>query len=187
MSSTDDRPPLAVHLKPRKRTRLQAASAVAERSSSRAIHTPYGSRDDVGPFGVYQGNWGGRRRAVALRHHIIEDIVQKCPAHILCAQEVDKEFIRVLQDSWHVVYGKEGTKDKTCIVAVKASVAAEVQLVEWRKIPDGRYKDKKKNGIRQSREFLWPALCGKGLCMDKQPRLWRRRTCTARQPRKPEV
>ena len=98
VSTIDDRPPLAVHLKPRQRIVLQPAPAAAGRSSSRVIHTPRGSREDIGSFGVYQGNWGGRRKEVSLRNHIVEDIVLKCPAHILCAQEVDQEFIRVLQD-----------------------------------------------------------------------------------------
>ena len=179
VSSTDDRPPVAIHLKPRDGVRSQAAPVAAGRDKSRFVHTPHGSRDDIGSFGVYQGNWGGRRKSVSLRNHIIDDIVVKNPAHILCAQEVDQEFIGVLQDpaigatpipkrvyrtktdaaadvarsqnlknavKWHVVYGDEGegSGDKTCIIAVKESVAAEVELLEWRKIPDGRYKDKKK-------------------------------------------
>ena len=98
VSSTDDRPPVAIHLKPRDGVRSQAAPVAAGRDKSRFVHTPHGSRDDIGSFGVYQGNWGGRRKSVSLRNHIIDDIVVKNPAHILCAQEEDKEFIRALKD-----------------------------------------------------------------------------------------
>ena len=141
---------------------------------NRQIHEPFKNRDDVGSFGVYQGIWNGRRKEAWLREHIAEDVVLQCPANILCAQDVRWEFIGVLRGPargyqkkpqwipkadaaavaaraqalrnatpWHVCHGNE-FGDKTCIVAVKASVATEVQLLEWRKIPNGKYKDKNK-------------------------------------------
>ena len=55
---------------------------------NRQIHEPFKNRDDVGSFGVYQGNWNGRRKEAWLREHIAEDVVLQCPANILCAQDV---------------------------------------------------------------------------------------------------
>ena len=175
-SSAGERVPQSVWVQEQGPPASAAAPAAAGKASSRTINEPFRTRGDVGSFAVYQGNWGGRRSLELLRDHIFSDIVLRCPANILCAQEVDKEFIQLLKNpstslkkspkwvpkseaaavaakreeiqnasAWHVVHGDEGGSNLgTCIVAVRASVAREIQLVEWRRIADGQYKNAKK-------------------------------------------
>ena len=86
VSSTGDRQPQSVHLKPRQRASIHPAPAAAGSSSS-----SHGSSDDVDSFGVYEGRWSGRRKRPV--EEDVEDVVLKSPAHILCAQEVENKAI----------------------------------------------------------------------------------------------
>ena len=176
-SSAGNRGPQLVHKKGNHPPVAASAPAAAGSSSSRTIHQPFRDRMDKGTFAVYQGNWSGRRKEQWLREHIYTDIVLECPASIVCAQEVDKDFVDVMRNPasgfsrargkwvpkggaaavaahqealrastpWHVACGDEGASSAgTCVIAARASVATEVQLLEWRKIPDGQYKNKNK-------------------------------------------
>ena len=141
-------------------------------SDTRQPGNPYLARNDIGTFSVYQGNWGGRSKHAETRHHIYWDIVIKSPSHIICAQEVAPEFVEVLEHprsrsewkpeqpkwltaedarrlrmaEWIVAQGDEGPgssrMDGTCIIAAHASMAVEVNLLEWILMRDGTYTDK---------------------------------------------
>ena len=140
-------------------------------SDTRQPAKPYLARNDIGTFSVYQGNWGGRSKHAETRHHIYWDIVIKSPSHIICAQEVAPEFVEVLEHprsrsewkpeqpkwltaeeakrlrmaEWIVAQGDEGPgssrMDGTCIIAAHASMAVEVNLLEWILMRDGTYTD----------------------------------------------
>ena len=172
VGSAGDRPLLPVWTKEAEKTETSGAPAAAGTSGPRKPWEEYLQRDDIGSFGVYQGNWSGWRKEKEVRAHIFQDIVLRCPGNVLMAQEVDLEFIDLLRDPakhaggqarwvpksqaaaeaakaqqlrdappWRVVHGDEGNGGwkGTCIIAARACVATEVQLVEWRKIPDGKY------------------------------------------------
>ena len=65
---------------------------------SRPVRFPFQDRTDVRCWAMYCGNWGGRRREQWLNEHIAADIVARCPAQVLIAQEVDEEFVRALKE-----------------------------------------------------------------------------------------
>ena len=64
----------------------------------RLVHNPFPERDDVGRYGVYIGNWSGRRKLAVINNHIAADLIARNPAQILIAQEVDQQFIKALRD-----------------------------------------------------------------------------------------
>ena len=64
----------------------------------RMVHNPFRARDDVGGYGVYVGNWSGRRKLAVINDHIAADLIARNPAQILIAQEVDEKFIAALLD-----------------------------------------------------------------------------------------
>ena len=64
----------------------------------RLVQHPYLQRDDVGSYGVYVGNWSGRRKLAVINDHIAADLIARNPAQILIAQEVDQQFIKALRD-----------------------------------------------------------------------------------------
>ena len=70
---------------------LAPTTAVSQTSGSgRLVHTPCRERDDVGRLSVCQGNWGGHRNNPRLSEHIVRDVAQQNPCHIVVAQEVDE-------------------------------------------------------------------------------------------------
>ena len=64
----------------------------------RLVQNPYLLREDVGSYGVYVGNWSGRRKLAVINDHIAADLIARNPAQILIAQEVDQQFIKALRD-----------------------------------------------------------------------------------------
>ena len=72
----------------------------AFRADGRKIDKPYNARPDVGKMHVLSGNWGGVRsdqklEGRRLTQHINIDL-KKCPALVMCLQEVDeaqKDFL----------------------------------------------------------------------------------------------
>ena len=64
----------------------------------RMVQSPHAQRDDVGCYGVYVGNWSGRRKLAVINDHIGADLIARNPAQILIAQEVDPRFIAALRD-----------------------------------------------------------------------------------------
>ena len=64
----------------------------------RMVQSPFLQRDDVGGYGVYIGNWSGKRRMAVINDHIAADLIARNPAQILIAQEVDQTFIKALRD-----------------------------------------------------------------------------------------
>ena len=89
-------------------------------TETQAVHVIYPKHEDVQPpvvteeedtvetgeYGIYVGNWGGRRRLPAVRHHLVWDVIIKSPASVLMAQEADPEFAAALDDpaAWMVKY-----------------------------------------------------------------------------------
>ena len=83
-------------------------------SSRRKVGENFSDRDDVGVVGVYQGNWGGNKSIPRLQQHVNNDVAEGCPCHVVCAQEVDPAFVRIMQTvkesgelKWHVVVLEE--------------------------------------------------------------------------------
>ena len=66
-------------------------------SSRRKVGENFGDRDDVGVVAVYQGNWGGNKSIPRLQQHVHNDVAEGCPCHIVCAQEVDHAFVRIMK------------------------------------------------------------------------------------------
>ena len=66
-------------------------------SKGREVQSPYLWRKDIGTYGIYVGNWSGRRKEQAVNDHIAADLVARAPAQILIAQEVDPKFVRTLR------------------------------------------------------------------------------------------
>ena len=67
-------------------------------SGGREVVMPYLARDDVGSFGIYVGNWSGRRRKQVVNDHIAADVIARNAAQIMLAQEVDAKFVEALLD-----------------------------------------------------------------------------------------
>ena len=143
-----------------------------------------GSQDHEvkGHIGVYQGNWGGHRKNTYLRDHVASDVCCGNVCQVITAQEVDKSFATLLQNanlpggsasavadadkrkdfygsgrvwthqSWIVASGDE--KEKTCIVAGRASIFSGITIVEWHKTLDGRYKNRGKEKSAFSRVLV---------------------------------
>jgi hypothetical protein len=113
----------------------------------RKVVESYGSRPDVGCCGVYNGNWGGNRLAVLLRH-VDVDIAEGAPCHIVTAQEVDPACVHKMQTvresdqlMWHVL-ALDSEDHKTCIIASRRSFATDVRMLEKHVTHDGEYKVK---------------------------------------------
>ena len=68
------------------------------RSGGRIVQEPYDERDDVGAYGIYVGNWSGRRRTEAVNNHLAADLIARNPAQVVIAQEVDHPFIDTMRD-----------------------------------------------------------------------------------------
>ena len=62
----------------------------------REVVAPYLQRDDIGTFGVYVGNWSGRRKLTVINNHIAADLIVRNAAQVIVAQEVDDRFIAAL-------------------------------------------------------------------------------------------
>ena len=67
-------------------------------AGGRLVRVPYRERLDIGMYGIYVGNWSGRRRLQEVNDHIAADVVARCPAQIILAQEVDGTFVETLRD-----------------------------------------------------------------------------------------
>jgi hypothetical protein len=91
-------------------------------SGGRRVAKPLNSRTDIGSYGLYQGNWSGRRRYLNVRQHIMHDLILRNPAQVLCAQEVDLEFFQALHSPWD--YIEEKSPDMT-------SAVAEARAANW--------------------------------------------------------
>ena len=63
----------------------------------RKVIAPYRSRDDIGHFGIYLGNWSGRRKLQVINDHIGADLIARNAAQVMMAQEVDQQFIDALR------------------------------------------------------------------------------------------
>ena len=70
-------------------------------AGGRRVKKPYVDRDDIGSYGIYVGNWSGRRKEKLVNDHIAADLVARNPAQILLAQEVDSQFVETLLDPWN--------------------------------------------------------------------------------------
>ena len=82
----------------------------------REVIAPYRSRDDIGHFGLYLGNWSGRRKLQVINDHIGADLIARNAAQVMMAQEVDQQFIDALRSPTssreamsapHVVVGQD--------------------------------------------------------------------------------
>ena len=71
---------------------------VVRGADGRIVKEPYLDRDDIGSYGVYVGNWSGRRKLQVVNNHIAADLIARNPAQVLLAQEVDRTFIDHLLD-----------------------------------------------------------------------------------------
>ena len=87
----------------------EASTSTAVYSHGRVVHNPYSHRDDVGAYGIYVGNWSGRRKLQVVNNHIAADLVARNPAQVILAQEVDRDFVKTLGDP-------EGSKEATSAV-----------------------------------------------------------------------
>ena len=67
-------------------------------SGGRRVQSPYSERQDVGGFGIYVGNWSGRRKMQLINDHLGADLIARNAAQILIAQEVDPKFIASLRE-----------------------------------------------------------------------------------------
>ena len=85
-------------------------------SDGREVIAPYRSRGDIGHFGIYLGNWSGRRKLRVINDHIGADLIARNAAQVMMAQEVDQQFIEALRDPTsspeamsapHVVVGQD--------------------------------------------------------------------------------
>ena len=78
-----------------------AASAAHEpvtTSMGRRVWVPNRERDDIGAYGLYVGNWSGRRKHETMNLHIKADLIARSPAQVLMACEVDEAFTQELQN-----------------------------------------------------------------------------------------
>lgn len=142
----------------------EAAVADAGHRALRQVHEEFRNRDDVGTFGVYQGNWGGNRQNARLHNHVRTDVALNAPTHIVTAQEVDPDFARSMRTAkeegsnqlmWHLAVLEED-EHKTCMIAARRSWAESVLVLERHVTNDGEYgtrgrgakKDKRKSTAR---------------------------------------
>ena len=131
----------------------------------RIVRQPYLRRRDIGSFGLYVGNWGGRSRMDLVNTHLYHDLVLRNPAQVLAAQEVDEDFARLLwnptsqrfgplapastlvereavADGWVVLRGDEGpgSEGKSLMIAARKSLCKEIRLRRWEKRFDAKYR-----------------------------------------------
>ena len=66
-------------------------------SGKREVKAPFQNRDDIRSYGIYLGNWSGRRNSQTVNDHIAADLVARNPAQVLMAQEVDAAFVDTLK------------------------------------------------------------------------------------------
>ncbi len=121
-----------------------------------------------GEFGIYQGNWGGNSRNPQLRAHVLRDVCFTNPCQVICAQEVDPEFVAalvrggVLDPEGRVQDGEAALEEsrmhpgrkwrqgswlvvageeggKTNVIAAKPSRFSTVEVLEWHKSADETY------------------------------------------------
>jgi hypothetical protein len=146
----------------------------------RIVKQPYRRRPDIGSFGLYAGNWGGRSRMDLVNTHLYHDLVLRNPAQVLVAQEVDEAFAALLKDPkskrfgplppssalaerdaisdhWMVLRGDEGTGSdgKSLLIAARKSLCKELQLKRWEKRFDARYRARSGNSAnkRESKAY----------------------------------
>ena len=145
----------------------------------RIVKRPYLRRKDIGSFGLYAGNWGGRSRMDLVNTHLYHDLVLRNPAQVLVAQEVDEDFARLLEDPtsqrfgpvppssalaerdasgdhWLVLRGDEGpgSEGKSLLIAGRKSLCKELRLRRWEKRFDGKYRARGgSNGKRESKAY----------------------------------
>ena len=75
-----------------------AAATRAVYTGGRLVLMPYLEREDVGTYGIYVGNWSGRRKLQIVNDHLGADLIARNAAQVLIAQEVDPMFIAALRD-----------------------------------------------------------------------------------------
>jgi len=145
----------------------------------RIVKRPYRRRNDIGSFGLYAGNWGGRSRMDLVNTHLYHDLVLRNPAQVLVAQEVDDDFAALLKDPksrrfaplppssalaerdassdpWMVLRGDEGpgSDGKSLLIAGRKSLCKELQLRRWEKRFDAKYRARGgSNGKRESKAY----------------------------------
>ena len=78
-------PPISIH--------GSGAGSSGVFSGGREVLMPYLARDDVGSFGIYVGNWSGRRKKQVVNDHIAADLIARNAAQIMIAQEVGPKFV----------------------------------------------------------------------------------------------
>ena len=123
------------------------SSGVQLGSGGRDVLNPFSKRCEVGSFGLNEANWGGARRWVSPHNQMEKDLIAEGPFQVITAQEVDKTFAVKLADSnvgggWMVVTGDE--ESKTLLIGARASLAREVNRLEWHRLVDGEYRAKNK-------------------------------------------
>ena len=72
------------------------------RCGKREVVAPHEQRNDVGTYGIYVGNWGGKlqRTNEWMGNHIARDVIACNPAGVLMASQVDHDFICSLRTPW---------------------------------------------------------------------------------------
>ncbi len=121
-----------------------------------------------GEFGIYQANWGGRSRSADLRDHVLQDVCFTNPCQVICAQEVEPEFVKALleggvrdpagrRQAGEVPWERSRMHPERCwkqgswlvvkgeefgktnIIAAKPSRFKDIKLLEWHKNMDQEY------------------------------------------------
>ena len=79
-----------------------AAASAADKpvttSMGRRVRVPNRERDDIGSYGLYVGNWSGRRKHETMSLHIKVDLIARSPAQVLLACEVDEASTKGIQN-----------------------------------------------------------------------------------------
>ena len=140
--------PPSTELVPEEHTKVTANDDIRG-SGGRRVAVPQNSRTDIGSFGFYQGNWSGRRRAHHLRQHIMQDLILRNPAQVLCAQEVDLEFVEALANPWEYVQ-----YDRRPQITSAVAEAREANWGEWLVIRGTEGDESEPTGWTQSRSCI---------------------------------
>ena len=130
-------------------------------SGDRTVQRPHQYRQDTGTFGIYVGNWGGKRSNDDLQAAVEADLLAS-PGQVIMAQECQAGLLSVLETgqpkalsavaecdeedgpdvsvvtdvkpgTWRYVYGDESAEN-SLLIAGKTSTFANVELLLWEKI-----------------------------------------------------